>query len=87
MAEEHENHGHSVAAWTMVGLIMLGSLLISFGVAFGLHWLDIVGVVVCAIGVVAGKALSSAGFGAPALHAPGDHDTSELPTQAQTGVH
>lgn len=87
MAEEHENHGHSIAAWTRVGLMMLGSLFVAFGVAFGQHWLDVVGVVVAALGLVAGKALNRAGFGAPVLHAPGAQDTSELPTQSQTGAH
>ncbi|MEO8851580.1 MAG: HGxxPAAW family protein [Allobranchiibius sp.] len=87
MVEEHENHGHSVAAWTMVGLVMLGSLAISLGVAFGSHALDIIGAIICAIGVVAGKALSKAGFGAPALHAPGDVNHDEVSLQAQTGVH
>lgn len=87
MAEEHENHGHSIAAWTMVGLVMLGSFIISFGVYFGSHALDIIGAIVCAAGVVAGKALSKAGFGAPALYAPGDVNHDEVPVQAQTGVH
>ncbi len=87
MAEEHESHGHSVAAWAMVGLLMVGSLFIAFGVAFGLHSLDIIGVIICLAGVVAGKALSKAGFGAPALEAPGDVNHDEVPVQAQTGVH
>ena len=87
MAEEHESHGHSVAAWTMVGLVTLGSLFIAFGVAFGRHSLDIVGVIVCAIGVAAAKILSKAGFGAPALQAPGKQEHHEVSTQAQTGVH
>lgn len=87
MAEEHENHGHSLAAWTMVGLVMLGSLTIAFGVFFGSHALDIIGGIVCAAGVIAGKGLSKAGFGAPALRAPGDVSHDELPVQAQTGVH
>lgn len=87
MAEEHESHGHSVAAWTMVGFLMLGSLLVAFGVAFGRHSLDIIGLVVCALGLAAGKVLSNAGFGAPALHAPGNPNHDEVPTQAQTGVH
>lgn len=69
--EEPGNHGNSVAAWTMVALIILGSLLIAFGVAFGRHPLDIVGVVVCVVGVATGKILSKSGFGAPALLAPG----------------
>ncbi len=87
MAEEHESHGHSAAAWTLVGLVMLGSLLVSIGVAAGSHALDIVGVVIAAVGVAAGKLLSKAGFGAPALQAPGDQSHHDVPTQPQTGVH
>lgn len=70
--EEPGDHGNSIAAWTMVALIVLGSLLIAFGVAFGQHPLDIVGLVVCVLGVATGKILSKAGLGAPALRAPGD---------------
>ena len=61
--EIHEDHGHSVAAWTCVGILMLASLLISFGVAFGNHVLDIIGVVLIFVGVAAGIVLSKAGFG------------------------
>ncbi len=85
--EEPGNHGNSIAAWTMVAIIILGSLVIAFGVAFGRHSLDIVGVVVCALGVAVGSILSKAGFGAPALRAPDDQESGEVPTRAQTGVH
>lgn len=88
MAEEEPgNHGNSIAAWTMVALIMLGSLLIAVGVAFGRHSLDIAGVLVCILGVAARQILSKAGLGAPALRAPGDQESRDVSTQAQTGVH
>lgn len=88
MAEEEPgDHGNSIAAWSMVGILMFGSLFIAFGVAFGLHSLDIVGVIICVLGVATGKLLSRAGFGAPALEAPGDQKTEDVSTQAQTGVH
>ena len=61
--EIHEDHGHSVAAWTCVGILMIASLLISFGVAFGNHVLDIIGVVLIVVGVAAGIVLNKAGFG------------------------
>lgn len=61
--EVHEDHGHSVAAWTCVGILMVASLLISIGVAFGSHVLDIIGVVLVFVGVAAGIVLSKAGFG------------------------
>lgn len=62
-AEIHEDHGHSVAAWTCVGILMIAALLISIGVAFGNHVLDIIGVVLIFVGVAAGIVLSKAGFG------------------------
>lgn len=61
--EIHEDHGHSVAAWTCVGILMVAALLISFGVAFGNHVLDIIGVVLIFVGVAAGIVLNKAGFG------------------------
>ncbi len=80
--EEPGDHGNSIAAWTMVALIMLGSLLIAFGVAFGRHLLDIVGLVVCVLGVATGKILSKAGLGAPALRAPGDEKAESFHARA-----
>jgi hypothetical protein len=58
-------HGHSVAAWTAVSLVMLGALLMSIAVAigWGATWLFILGVVVVALGPLAGKVLGAMGFG------------------------
>jgi hypothetical protein len=58
-------HGHSVAAWTAVCVVMLGALLMSVAVALGWDatWLFVVGVVVVALGPVAGKILGALGFG------------------------
>lgn len=60
-----DEHGHSVAAWTGVGIILLGCLVASLAVALLTVWLFVVGLVICAIGVAAGKLLSMAGFGSP----------------------
>ena len=62
MAADHED-GQSVASWTTVGLLLVAAALLSLGVGFGTLWLDIVGVVVVAVALVAGKVLSMAGFG------------------------
>lgn len=62
--EIHEDHGHSVAAWTCVAILIIASLVISLGVAFGSHLLDILGVILVAVGVAAGVILSKTGFGA-----------------------
>lgn len=63
----HDAHGHgnSVAAWSAVGLIMLGSLVMSIAMI----WISIpvfaVGAVIALLGPVAGKVLSRMGYGSP----------------------
>ena len=59
-------HGHSAAAWAAVGVVILGSLIVSLAVVFGLLWLGIVGGVVAAVGGLLGKLLGAMGFGAKA---------------------
>ena len=62
--EAHSNHGNTIAAWTGVGVIIIGSLIMSFAVVLASVKVFIVGGVVCVLGVVAGKLLSRAGYGA-----------------------
>ncbi len=59
----HDDHGNSVAAWTGVGLIMLGFLIASIGVGMTSLWISVIGGVVVLIGAVAWRVLSSMGFG------------------------
>lgn len=59
----HSHHGNSVAAWTMVIIVMIGSVLVSVGIAAESLTLDIIGVVIIVIGLVTGKVLSLAGYG------------------------
>jgi hypothetical protein len=63
--EEHPEggHGHSVAAWTAVGVILLGSAVMAVAVVAALVWLFFVGAVVVVVGAVLGKVLSAMGFG------------------------
>ncbi len=56
-------HGNSPAAWTAVGVIVLGSLISAIAVPFSLIWLFWVGIVVIVIGAILGKVLSAMGFG------------------------
>jgi multisubunit Na+/H+ antiporter MnhG subunit len=63
MEEHHENHGHSVAAWTAVGIMLVGAAIASFAVAMPNMVLGIIGAVVIVIGAVAGKVLAMAGYG------------------------
>jgi type IV secretory pathway TrbF-like protein len=58
-----EDHGHSVAAWSAVGVILLGCLLMSVAVVMSTVWLFVAGGVVVVVGVVLGKVLSAMGFG------------------------
>jgi multisubunit Na+/H+ antiporter MnhG subunit len=74
--EIHEDHGHSVAAWTGVGIILVGSALASLGVAVSSHVLFWVGIAICIIGAVAGKVLSLAGYGAKATDGPDVPDSN-----------
>jgi multisubunit Na+/H+ antiporter MnhG subunit len=63
MEDEHEDHGHSTAAWTGVGIILLGSAIASVAVLLPSLLLGIIGAVVIVAGAAAGKLLSMAGYG------------------------
>jgi hypothetical protein len=63
MDEQHEDHGHSVAAWTAVGIILVGSAIGSVAVLVSSLALGIVAAVVIVAGAIAGKVLSMAGYG------------------------
>jgi multisubunit Na+/H+ antiporter MnhG subunit len=67
--EAHSNHGNTIAAWTGVGVIMIGGLIMAIAVVLASMTLFVVGAVVAVLGVVAGKVLSMAGYGAKR---PGD---------------
>lgn len=68
MADHEENHGHSTAAWTSVGIILVGALIASIAVVIPSVWLGIVGAVVIVAGAVAGKIMAMAGFGSDGHH-------------------
>jgi multisubunit Na+/H+ antiporter MnhG subunit len=63
MSEHDDNHGHSVAAWTAVIILIVASAIMSLAVLFPNVWLFVAGVIVAVVGVVAGKVLSMAGYG------------------------
>lgn len=74
--EEHEDHGHSTAAWTTVIVCIIASAIMSLAVLFPNVWLFVGGAVLALVGVVAGKVLSMAGYGAagrPRGEAPSIH--------------
>jgi hypothetical protein len=66
MNEHLDTEGRSIAAWTGVFTIMGGSLVMAVAVVIPSVVLFIVGVLICVAGVVAGKVLSMAGYGAKA---------------------
>jgi Family of unknown function (DUF6704) len=62
-AVEHESHGHSVAAWSAVTIILVGALVMALAVVFPSVLLFVVGALVAVTGVVVGKLLAMAGYG------------------------
>lgn len=64
MAEQiHEDHGHSVAAWTTVSFLLVAAICVGVGVAWGLHPLYYTGGALAIVGLLAGKVLGKMGFG------------------------
>lgn len=61
--DDDDHHGHSTAAWVMVGLLLLASAVISLAMVLPNTPLLIGGVVLAIVGLVAGKVLSLAGYG------------------------
>jgi len=61
--DDEYGHGHSLAAWTGVGILLVASLLISLGIFFGWMWANWVGIVGVLVGVGAWVALNRAGYG------------------------
>lgn len=69
MEDEHEDHGHSTAAWTGVGVILIGSIVVSVAVLLPSVLLGIIGAAIIVAGAGAGKVLSMAGYGSNGHHA------------------
>lgn len=60
----HGGHGHSLAAWVAVAVMLVGFAVMSFAVVgTSVAWF-VGGVVVTVFGAVLGKVLSAMGFGA-----------------------
>ena len=75
--EIHEDHGHSVAAWTGVGVCLVGFALMAWAVAVASVTLFVIGAVVVVVGAVAGKVLSMAGYGAKTLTGPDQPESAK----------
>lgn len=61
--EGEEGHGHSVAAWTAVGVILVASLIMALAVVFPSVLWFVVGAVLAVVGGILGKVLAMAGYG------------------------
>ena len=57
------SHGNTPAAWTAVAIMFVGFLISGLALPFELPWLFFVGLVVVALGAVAGKVMSMMGMG------------------------
>ena len=68
--EHHEDHGHSVAAWTAVFIILVGAAVGSLAVVIASPFLYWVGIAICVVGAVTGKVLGMAGYGAKDVPEP-----------------
>lgn len=66
MAEHgHPSHGNTVAAWTAVGILLVAALVMSIGVILASVVVFVIGAVIGVLGIIAGKVLALAGYGAP----------------------
>jgi hypothetical protein len=52
-----------VAAWTAVGIVFVGSIVMAIAVVIGSLWLFVVGAVIAVAGGISGKVLAAMGFG------------------------
>lgn len=57
------NEGHTVAAWLLTALVVVGAIIGAVGLAMASNVVIVVGAAVMAVGVVAGVGLSLAGMG------------------------
>jgi hypothetical protein len=79
MAEAHEEHGHTPAAWTAVIIMIVGFLVGAVGVILATPWVSFVGVGIVVVGVVVGKVMQTMGYGKVSLgpvddQSPLDHE-------------
>ncbi|WP_153394724.1 HGxxPAAW family protein [Ornithinicoccus halotolerans] len=66
---DEPGHGHSLAAWTGVALLLLASTLLAVGIFFGWAWANWTGVALVPIGAGAWYGLSKAGYDEKSWHA------------------
>jgi hypothetical protein len=63
MSQDHEDHGHTVAAWTAVGIAMLAFLIGCIGVVVARPPIFWIGIALLPVSLIVGKVLALLGFG------------------------
>ena len=64
MAESHNNHGSTPAAWTAVTIVMVAFLVGAVGFLLAEPWVVWVGVALIVVGAAAGKVMQMMGLSA-----------------------
>jgi hypothetical protein len=65
----HTSHGNTPAAWTTVGIILIGSVVAGIAVVLGDWWVFLIGAVgLPVVGLIVGKIMASMGLGNTPLH-------------------
>lgn len=75
------NHGHTLAAWVTVVLVLIGGVVMAVGVLVAQPWLFWTGLGVAVVGLVLGRVLKMLGFGQPGAGAGDRHVERSSPDQ------
>ena len=63
MSQDHEDHGHTVAAWAAVGIARLAFLIGCIGVVVARPPIFWIGIALLPVALIVGKVLALLGFG------------------------
>lgn len=86
MEEQHEDHGHSVAAWAAVGIMLVGAAIGSIAVVIPSMLLGIIAAVVIVGGAIVGKVLAMAGYGSKPHDREGEGLVADAPDERGTST-
>nr|WP_297429417.1 HGxxPAAW family protein [uncultured Actinotalea sp.] len=82
VASPPRNHGHTLAAWVTVIVVMSGSVTAALAVLFSMPWLFWVGMAIVVVGCVVGYVLKMLGFGQPTAGADTARGRGHAPDRA-----
>jgi hypothetical protein len=86
MEAHNEDHGHSVAAWTAVGIMLVGAAVGSVAVVIPSLVLGIIAAVVIVVGAIVGKVLAMAGYGSKPHDREGEDFLADAPDERGTST-